>query len=77
MTREEIYLMCGQQLKDRYGNITGYKRYIPESVINAIIDCAVEEAVERIKDMTFATVDGRTGIPITKTQYVERSGDQE
>ena len=33
---------------------------LPKESIDAIIDCAVEEAVERIKNMDFATIGGRT-----------------
>ena len=93
MTREEVYDKCTEKTGDfvpAYRYIGGYEKVrvedevvysvrilLPPEAIDAIIDCAVEEAVERIKNMTFATIDGRTGLPITKTKYVEGGGKQE
>jgi len=44
MTREEVYKENTIMAFDNYKRV-----YIPEHMIDAIIDCAVEEAVERMK----------------------------
>lgn len=57
MTREKAYDKCLEKfyasMDDYDKGIVTCRQIIPREAIDAIIDCAVEEAIERIKDMTF------------------------
>lgn len=74
MTREEVYDKCVEKFyptpKAYEKGLCSVKYLLSREAIDAIIDCAVAEAIERVKNMTFATFDGQTGLPITKTNYV-------
>ena len=76
MTRKEVYDKCLDKLyasMDDYDKgIVTCRQIIPREAIDAIIDCAVEEAVQRIRQMTFAKIDGTTGVPTAKARYVEK-----
>ena len=55
MTREEVYGKCSQKqyfssMKDHEEAFTISKMLLPPEAIDAIIDCAVEEAVKAMKE---------------------------
>lgn len=49
MTREEVYKKCIYEEPTVRPGITLTKVIFPLDVIDAIIDCAVEEAIKKIK----------------------------
>lgn len=53
MTRQEVYDICVEKIypspEDYKEGVCSVKQLLPREVIDAIIDCAVEEAVERMK----------------------------
>lgn len=55
MTREEVYCRCFERFyasTDDYekGIVTG-RQILPQEAIDAIIDCAVEEAIKAVKEL--------------------------
>lgn len=51
MTREEVYGKCVEKIYEDYEKGSYFAKHIlPKEAIDAIIDCAVEEAVRRIKE---------------------------
>ena len=49
MTREEVYRKCYKTLGVREDGTKILKSILPKEAIDAIIDCAVEEAVKALK----------------------------
>lgn len=53
MTRQEVYDICVEKIypsPEAYKEgVCSVKQLLPQEAIDAIIDCAVEEAVERMK----------------------------
>lgn len=53
MTREEVYDKCTEKIyptfRDYKEGAYSVEQLLPKKAIDAIIDCAVEEAVERMK----------------------------
>ena len=56
MNRQEVYNKCVEKiypsLKDYEEGVCFARRILPEEAIDAIIDCAVEEAVKAMEDKT-------------------------
>ena len=81
MTREDVHEKCFERyymsMEDYEKGMAVAKELLPREAVDAIIDCAVEEAVQRISQMTFARIDGMTGIPKAKARYVEKESEQE
>lgn len=51
MTRAEVYSKCVERIYGNYEEDSYFAKHIlPKEAIDAIIDCAVEEAVIRIKE---------------------------
>ena len=49
MTRQDCYDKNDEKLYNARGEICGYKRHIPLDLLDAIIDCAVDETVAIMK----------------------------
>lgn len=49
MTRQDVYEKNDERLYNSRGELCGYKRHIPLDLLDAIIDCAVDEVVAIMK----------------------------
>jgi len=76
MTREEVYRKCYKTLEVREDGTEIIKSILPKSAIDAIIDCAVEEAQKKNTRpcstcIHYVTKDGHTGCEAWECEYEE------